>query len=43
MLELIENKKACWLWIIVDRYKKRFINFGIRRRDGERAKELWEK
>ena len=44
MLELIKNKKnQYWIWIAVDRYKKKFINFVIGKRDEETGKELWEK
>ena len=37
------QKSYCWLWIAVDRYGKRFINFVIGNRGNETAEEFWEK
>ena len=36
------KKNFCWIWIAVDRYGKRFINFFIGDRSNETAKEFWE-
>lgn len=37
-----DQKNYCWIWIAVDRYRKRFINFFIGDRSNETAKEFWE-
>nr|WP_185711605.1 IS1 family transposase [Tannerella forsythia] len=42
MHSYIGSKKFCWIWIAVDRYGKRFINFFIGDRSNETAKEFWE-
>jgi transposase-like protein len=43
MHSYIGSKKQCWIWIAVDRYGKRFINFVIGNRGNETAEEFWEK
>jgi insertion element IS1 protein InsB len=37
------KKNYCWIWIAVNRYGKRFIDFLIGHRGNETAKEFWEK
>ena len=37
------KKNYCWIWIAVDRYGKRFIDFVIGKRGNETAEEFWEK
>ena len=32
-----------WIWIAVDRYGKRFVDFVIGNRGNETAEEFWEK
>ncbi|MCF6361222.1 MAG: IS1 family transposase [Cyclobacteriaceae bacterium] len=41
MHSYIGNKKYCWIWIAVNRYGKKFINFVIGDRSTEAAKKLW--
>ena len=37
------KKNYCWIWIAVDRYGKRFINFVVGDRSTKTGKTLWEK
>ena len=37
------QKNYCWIWIAVDRYGKRFINFVTGNRGNETAEKFWEK
>jgi len=37
------KKNYCWIWIAVDRYGKRFINFVVGDRSTKTGKILWEK
>jgi len=39
----IGKKNYCWIWIAVDRYGKRFINFTIGSRGNETVSEFWSK
>jgi insertion element IS1 protein InsB len=36
------QKNYCWIWIAVDRYGKRFVNFVIGDRSKETAEKFWE-
>jgi insertion element IS1 protein InsB len=40
---MLVKKKHCWIWIAVDRYSKRFLNFVIGNRDNETASKFWSK
>jgi insertion element IS1 protein InsB len=42
-IRIFFKKKQCWVWIAVDRYGKRFINFVIGNGGNETAEEFWEK
>lgn len=42
MYSYIGSKKLLLIWIAVDRYEKRFINFFIGDRSNETAKEFWK-
>ena len=37
------QKNYCWIWIAVDRYEKRFINFVVGDRGNKTAEQLWKK
>lgn len=42
-IEMVEaDEMHSWIWIAVDRYGKRFINFFVGDRSNEAAKEFWE-
>jgi IS1 family transposase len=36
------KKNSCWIWIAVDRYGKRFLNFVIGDRSNKTAKKFWK-
>jgi insertion element IS1 protein InsB len=36
------QKKACWLWIAVDRFGKRFLSVVIGSRDADTGQWVWE-
>jgi IS1 family transposase len=38
----LAQKKACWLWIAVDRTEKQFINVIVGSRDTDTGQCLWE-
>jgi insertion element IS1 protein InsB len=38
----LEQKNYCWIWIAVDRYGKRFINFVIGQRSNTTAEKFWD-
>ncbi|NAW49991.1 hypothetical protein GNY06_00800 [Elizabethkingia argentiflava] len=42
MHSYIGNKKNCWIWIAVDRFGIRFINFVIGDRSHQTVEEFWE-
>jgi insertion element IS1 protein InsB len=42
-IPVLVQKNDCWIWIAIDRYGKRFINFIIGDRSNETAKAFWEK
>jgi insertion element IS1 protein InsB len=37
-IPVLVQKNDCWIWIAIDRYGKRFINFAIGDRSNETAK-----
>ena len=39
---ILVQKNYCWIWIAVDRYGKRFINFVIGNRGNQTAEEFWD-
>jgi len=40
---MIRSENYCWIWIAVDRYGKKFINFVIGNRGNQTAEEFWSK
>jgi IS1 family transposase len=41
-IPVLVQKNYCWIWIAVDRYEKRFINFVIGDRSNKTAEEFLE-
>ncbi len=39
---MLVQKNAMWIWIAVDRYAKKFVNFTIGDRSAKTGKELWK-
>ena len=39
---MLVQKNYCWIWIAVDRYGKRFINFVIGDRGNTTAEKFWD-
>ena len=39
----VSSKNYCWIWIAVDRYGNRFINFVIGNRCNQMVEKFWKK
>ena len=40
---ILVQKNYIWIWIAIDRYGKRFVNFVLGKRNRVTCKKLWEK